>query len=210
VALQILIDEPYAVIKWGQAPGAHVENIVTDWPWDELTTLNRQNYLQSIESMLPKGVVLGESCLIVATWPGAAGLELKSIEPATPESEQKFVADNKEYLLGFRGCMHKNTMHAAKQSLEMQRNNVIKLIRDGANLSGESAQAHARFVNQAIDQIKTKKQESLTSMQSVIEALEDEIESSKDSDTRLLLESMAVSAKETLQELKLVEPPVFP
>jgi hypothetical protein len=210
VAMQIVIDEPYAVIKWGQAPGSHIENIVTDWPWDELTTLNRQNYLQSIESMLPKGVVLGESYLIVATRKSFVGLELKSIEPATPDSEQKFIADNKAYLLGFREYMHKTAMLAAKQFLEMQRNNVIKLIGDGGHLSGKSAEVHARFVNEQIDEFRKKKLESLASMKNVLDSLGREIESTKDHDTRLLLESMAASAKSTLQVLELVEPPVFP
>ena len=100
ILLQFIIEEPYAVLG-GELKHGRVTTVRTAWEAD-LGLIREDNYVEAVDGMFNAPIGLGQSCLVHSHWPGARGYELLNIEPATEESETRFLEQHREYLLKFQ------------------------------------------------------------------------------------------------------------
>jgi len=63
VSLYFVVDEPYAMLPQVDVSGEQLARVVTDLPMGDLEQMNRQNYVQTMEAMLPIDlcIVIGAS-----------------------------------------------------------------------------------------------------------------------------------------------------
>jgi len=102
--LQFSVTEPYAMLNYHrdqQRSGGGGTEVVTDIRFDPIQ-LNETNYVHRINAALPEPLVLGGEAIVLADWPGARGLELKEIRPATEQAEAQLRQEFREYLLQVR------------------------------------------------------------------------------------------------------------
>ena len=209
--LQFVLDESYAWIpRREDEVGQRVPAVVTDWPIADLGGLNADNYVKTIESMLPKDVHLGGSYLVIATWPVAYGMELHSIEPATPESESRFVKEHKAEMLNARRYWHEAMLGSTRSVLEMKMREITKLTAESDKLDASHKEGMVTMLADLKARFEVAKQESIERIKERLAGLHDERLASTDEQTNSALDSMIQTSEQAIPLIESLGVPQSP
>jgi len=210
IALIFVVDDTYAMFAPPNGIVPATTKVVTDLLAGDLAGLNRENYVQTIEAMLPQGVHLGGSYLVTATWPGAVGFELDAIEAATEGSERAFLAKHKKYILGFRSNSHWVRMSLSKSKLDMEIQQINQLMANANEVKGTDPEQYKGIVEQKAKELRQSKQRYIDFTRSTLVDLERERTQSTDEETRISLQSMIDVSNEWLLTLEQTQLPDMP
>lgn len=130
IKLTFVVDAAWAMGPFDQDFGPRMAQVVTDWPAGDLSGLSSANYVETINSMLRNDVRVGDSYIVTSHHPGAYGPELLTIQASTQASDEKFLADNREYILNNRWFYDRIALQAKLMRLGTVRQEIRRLAAD--------------------------------------------------------------------------------
>lgn len=208
LSLSFIVDDPYAMPSSKLLSNDQgMARVITDLPAGDLSGLTSANYMETFNGMLPPGVRLGEAYIVIAEWPGAFGLELKTIEPATRASEQQFLAEHKAYLLNFRWFMHRTVLLGHASVLSTRKHEFQRLIFESKSSPDDPTWAakFAPMIEEKRIDFNKQREEGIAAVTSIIEKLKSERSGSVDAATLQTLDRMIADAEKSRVDLSRVE-----
>ena len=203
IRLQFFVEQPYAMFPQdGDSPT--VAGVLTDWKVDEskLGGINGENYTQSVESMFPDDIHLGDSYLVTAHWPSNKGYEVLAIIPASKDSEAVFLKENREYVLKYREHWHRAKVQVHSVKLQTLRAKHHAHLIEIENHQGKDLEFAQQNLKAIAEQWQGQRDWSIQEIEKLTKPLHDRLKEALQPDERRSIQQMIETSEIEIGKLR--------